>query len=83
MALVACPMVALEVTRADVLAESLHHVEGALSHSDVMLHIGTGLVHNHSPPRVGVKHVVALARVRLQEHSVSSRHIVKLLPDRA
>ena len=54
-ALVACPMVALEVGLADVFVESLilRHVEEALSRPNAMLHIGADLVQNHSQPRVG------------------------------
>ena len=41
-ALVVCPMVALEVGLADVFFESiiLRHVEEALNHPNVMLHLG-------------------------------------------
>ena len=46
-----------------------------------MLHDGACLDHNHSQPRVGVKHGVALKRVRLQEHRTNIRRIIKLLQD--
>ena len=50
-ALVGCPMVALEVGLADVVEWRIPgHVEEALNHPDAMLHIGAGLVQNHSQP---------------------------------